>query len=199
VALKAYFDGSQTDDRSLTLAAIIAEETVWAELAFAWDEVLNFHGVPYSHMTDIAARREPFGDLEIQEREALLNDFQSVLSRYGEHPRIRQFTCSVDLYAHWRFSSVRKHPPPDRLATRILFPTIVKKYPGLIETIDLCFDQNEPFMTHLREDWQNRSLRQATPFLSIVRTIVAADMWKTIPLQVADMFAWARNRLEVDY
>ena len=62
--------------------------------------------------------------------------------------------------------------------------------------MDMWFDQNERFMTHIYEDWQQKKLHRRFPVFGLIRTIEQADMKLTTPLQIADLSAWARNRIE---
>jgi hypothetical protein len=51
-------------------------------------------------------------------------------------------------------------------------------------------------MTHIYEDWQQKKLLRKYPVFGLMRTIEQADMKLTIPLQISDLSAWARNRIE---
>jgi hypothetical protein len=58
------------------------------------------------------------------------------------------------------------------------------------------FDQNEQFIKHIYEDWQSRKIQRKYPVWNLIRSIRQADMRETIPLQIADVAAWSRNRIE---
>ena len=176
--LKLYLDGSLTDGVVMTLGSVVADESVWSELEPAWDEVLRKHGVRYSHMKELTGGIEQFTDWTRKQRVAFLGDLVGVLERYGPSDRIRQYACWVDLRAHGKWKRIRNHPSPERLCARVLFPTFIKDYPGIIDTIDVWFDQNERFMTHLRENWDNPKIRKRSPVWGLVRTIGLADMTK---------------------
>lgn len=191
--LKIYLDGSQTDGAVTMLGAVVAEESVWPEVERAWDDALRKHGVPYSHMKELTGRIGPFKGWGQAQVAAFAKELVSTLEGFKD-ARIRQYGCWVDLKAHRKWARIRHHPSPERLCARILFPTFVQDFPGLIDAIDAWFDQGERFMTHLREDWQNPKIRRSVPVWSLVRTIAPADMRTTPPLQVADLIAWSRNR-----
>jgi hypothetical protein len=147
-------------------------------------------------MKELSGGINQFAGWSRVQRESFLQELVNVLERFGPSDRIRQYACWVDLRAHARWRRVRNHPSPERLCARILFPTFASDYPGIIDAIDVCFDQNERFMTHLREDWENPKIRKQAPLWGVVRTIGAADMSKVPALQVADLIAWSRNRFE---
>jgi hypothetical protein len=201
VALKSYFDGSQTGGRSMTLAAVSADESVWSELEPAWDEVLKRNGARYSHMKEAVSLTGAFEGWTAPQRDWFFEELLRVLQGYRDSPRIRRFSCSVDLVAHRRYAAIRRHPLPERLCARIMFPNIIDWYASFpdrfLDVLDLWFDENEPFMTHIREDWENRHFRRKHPMWMLIRTIAPADMRLTIPLQIADLMAWSRNRIEV--
>ena len=194
--LKMYLDGSRTNGVVMTLGSVVADESVWLELEPAWDEVLRKHGVRYSHMKELTGGIGQFSGWNATRRESLLQDLVNVLERFGPSDRIRQYACWVDLRAHARWRSVRNHPSPERLCARVLFPTFIADYPGIVDALDVWFDQNEGFMTHLREDWQNPKIRKRAPPWGLVRTMAPADMIALPPLQIADLIAWSRNRFE---
>jgi hypothetical protein len=89
---------------------------------------------------------------------------------------------------------------PRDCALRIVFPEVLEWYAQFPEpslgVIEMYFDRGEPFMTHVMEDWNNKRIVREHPALKIVRTIAPVEMKLTPPLQVADMIAWARNRVE---
>jgi hypothetical protein len=195
--LKMYLDGSMTDGVVMTLGSVVADEGLWSELEPAWGEVLNRHRVGYSHMKELSGGVGPFAGWNAVQRESFVYDLVAVLERFGPSDRIRQYACWVDLRAHAKWHRVRNHPSPERLCARILFPTFVHDYPGIIDAVEVWFDQGERFMTHLREDWQNPKVRKRAPVWALVRTVEAGDMSKMPALQVADLIAWSRNRFEV--
>ncbi len=91
-------------------------------------------------------------------------------------------------------------PAPERLCARIVFGHIWQWYTDLpdrvLDVLDMYFDRGEPYLAHIQEDWRTKRIRRQYPAWDLIRTIAPADMRTTIPLQVADMFAWARNRLK---
>lgn len=194
--LKMYLDGSGTAGVILTLGAVVADNSVWLEFEPAWDDVLARYGVPYSHMKELTGRRGPFTDWTDTRREQFAAALVATIEGFPLSDRMRQYGCWIDLVAHERWRKARNHPSPHRLCARVLFPTFLDDYPGLIDSIDLRFDQGEPFMTHLREDWDNRKIRRQAPVWGIVRTMAPHDMKTTPALQVADLIAWSRTRYE---
>jgi hypothetical protein len=50
-------------------------------------------------------------------------------------------------------------------------------------------------MRHVYADWCSKRLRRERPAWNLVRTVAPAIMELTVPLQMADVIAWGRNRL----
>lgn len=200
MALRSYCDGSVTTARSMTLASVSADGSVWAEIEPAWDEILKRHGAAYMHMKEAMPRTKEFHGWTEAKRDALLVDLLGLLQGYRDNPRIQMFSCSVDLAAHTRWARIQNHPHPARLCARIVFPHIVEWYwalkDSILDVMEIYFDRDEPYLTHIQEDWRSKKVRRRYPAWAIIRTIAPADMRLTIPLQIADMFAWSRNRLE---
>lgn len=197
--IKCFFDGSDsshTKIKLLTLAVVVADESVWSQIEPAWENVLKSHNAPFSHMADLYAEQEPFDGWSRGQRLAFVQALCRILEPFKRNPKIRKYTVSVDLNARAKWKKVKNHPSPERLCARIAFHTLLKEFPGIIDVIDMWFDHNEKFMRHLQEDWRNPAIKRKFPTWKIVRTIAEADMRTTIPLQVADMMAWSRNRIE---
>ncbi len=184
----------------MSLVAVSADEGVWSELEPAWSQTLRNHHAPYVHMRELMPLVRAFKDWSPQKRDALLEDLEFLLGRYRNEPRIKRFSCSVDLEAHYKWAKIRNHPKPERLCTRVVFPEILEWYAGLpdkiLDVMDVFFDQNETSMRHIHEDWKTKKFKKKHPVWGLIRIVAEADMRHTIPLQIADMAAWARNRIE---
>jgi hypothetical protein len=201
--LRVYLDGSWSDRSSMTLAAIAADEMLWEDFEGQWRFVLTDRGnAPYSHMQEAMALEGVFKGWDPKIRDLLVSGLGDLIAEFGHKPKFQVFTCTVDLEAHQRWKVVNRIPSPERLCTRIVFGRVLDWYgefpDAILGAIEGFFDQNERFMTHLHGDWNNRQVRRRWPVWSLIRTIAAADMRFVLPLQAADMIAWARNRLASD-
>jgi len=82
----------------------------------------------------------------------------------------------------------------------MVFPHVLNWYaelPGLdIGKLEAYFDRNEQFMRHIEPDWRNKEIRKRHPQWELVKSINQAEMQSTSALQLADVIAWGRNRLE---
>jgi hypothetical protein len=66
----------------------------------------------------------------------------------------------------------------------------------ILDLVEMYFDANEGFMGHLLREWRNDKFKRAYPsYWNLVRSMTPADSRTVPPLQVADMIAWARNRI----
>jgi hypothetical protein len=202
MALKCYLDGSQKHGRQLTLAAIAGDEPVWAALDKDWTDFLAHMSVPYSHMKEAIARKGPFQGWEKEKRDWFVNGlitfFNTHRAKYG---RLKAFTSSVDLKAHTEISArIPGLPAPSRMCARGIILKVFEWYGGfpdpILDVVDLYFDRGEPFMQHIDVDWKSPEFRKAHPVWELVRTISPVEMSTTPGIQVADLFAWARIRID---
>jgi hypothetical protein len=64
-----------------------------------------------------------------------------------------------------------------------------------VDVVDVFFDQNEPFMRHIRADWKSKQIRKHHPVWNLVRVIEEVDAKKTPPMQMADFICWGHQRV----
>lgn len=195
MALTGYFDGSLVVGKCRALTCVAADDVVWTELEEKWKQVLKERGnAPYLHMTDAISLNGVYEGWTPEERDDLIEGCLSVLNSYMDNPRIHSFTASVDLAAYDRWKSSKKHPSPERLCVRIVFPHVLDWYGTFSDRIigmtHFYFDRNEPFMRHIRADWENKRIRRLYPAWSLVKTIEAIPMQTTPQLQMADLICW---------
>ena len=204
LAIKAYFDGTKRDKtaRAITLACLASDEDTWGDIEKAWEEVRKSRGnPPCIHMTDLMALEEDFENWSEEERDYLVDGLLNVFLSFRGHPRIHSFTCSVHLSAYDRYKTQRHLPDPERLCTRIAFPQMLEwcvKVPrsDLIPPVEIFFDRDEPFLKQVHPDWTNRKIRQRYPMWGFIKTIAPVEMQYSPAIQMADVIAWGRNRLE---
>jgi hypothetical protein len=200
VSVKAYFDGSEIAARSLTLAAVAADDNTWARLEALWNEVKRERGnVSYIHMTDLMALQGIYREWSGEKRDYLVDGLLNVLLSFRGAERLHSFSCSIKLPDYKNVRRDRTLPEPERLCARMVFPHVMDWYGNLqgidIGKIEFYFDRNEPFMRHVEPDWRSPAIRKRYPAWELVSSVTQADMKNTTPLQVTDVVAWGRNRL----
>jgi hypothetical protein len=201
--LRAYFDGSQTDGKCLTLACLAGDEATWSEVLSAWARVRKERGNPAClHMTDAMALKGDFAQWTSDARDFLVDGFLGVLNNFRHHARLHSFSCTVDLVAHERWKQIRRHPSPARLCARFVVPHMLDWYgkfdePLLLpDSVDFFFDRSEPFMRHIHADWTSKKIRSRYLGWRLIRNVAPVIAENTPELQITDMIAWGRNRLQ---
>jgi hypothetical protein len=194
-----YFDGSW-NDRLVSLACLAADEDVWKYFEQEWAKILaDRGGAKYMHMKEAMPLEDHFKDWRPDDRDSLVQGLTGLLMEVGRHRRFHSFTCTVDMEAHARWRVRNRLPAPARLCARVVFPAVINWYgefPDIVlDSIDVFFDRNEPFIGHISADWNSKKIRQKFQVWHLVRTIAPAEMKLTPPLQAADMLAWATHRL----
>ncbi len=197
--LRVFLDGSEKPN-ALTLGGIAADHNVLQAFEAQWRSVLTDRGnAPYSHMRELMSLRGTFQNWKPDQRDWLIQGLSSTLVEFSRGGRFQSFVCTVDLNAHRRWKLLRKIPSPERLCSRQLFKKVMNWYSQfpdhVLDVMELSFDQGEAFMSHIRNDWNNKKERQASPLWGLIRAINAVDMRSVPAVQAADMLAWARNRL----
>jgi len=200
IPVKSYFDGSEIPARCVTLAALVTDANTWSELEGIWEEVRKTRGnPPYIHMTDLMALEGIYKKWEADDRDYLVDGLLNVLLSFRGHPRLRSFTCSVNLRDHAKLKHERSLPSPERLCARLVFPHAMNWYaelPGLdTGKMEAYFDRNEKFMRHIEPDWRNKTIRKRYPQWELVSSISQTTMQNAPALQMTDVVAWGRNRL----
>jgi hypothetical protein len=202
VALKCYFDGSKAEGLSLTLGAVAGDEQVWSKLQSDWVALLTREGAAYMHMREAMSREDEFYGWLEEKRNYLVDALLTLVRIHQKESdgRLRMFTASVDMVAYDEISARRWLPSPARMCIRGIYPKIYEWYMGfpepILDVIELYFDRSEEFMQHLDEDWKSDEYRKRHPQWDLIRTIAPVVMKTTPPMQVADMVAWSRNRVE---
>jgi hypothetical protein len=152
-------------------------------------------------MTDLMSGHGVYEGWDENKRLILVDKLLNVLLMFRGDKRIQSFTCTVDLEAYERRKKqLGRMPTPSRICARIAFPMTTEWYRGLknvsLGKIEAFFDRNEEFMRHIYADWTSKVIRRRDPFWELVGSIGASDMEDTTALQIADVIAWGRNRLE---
>jgi hypothetical protein len=203
VAVKSYFDGSEMLSKSLTLAAVAADENTWARFESLWEEVRQSRGnPPYIHMTDLMALGGIYKELgwDEEQRDYLVDGLLNVLLSFRGAERLFSFSFSINLPDYEEVRIQRSLPKPERLCARMVFPAVMEWYYKDLQGVDIgkveaYFDRNEKFMRHVEPDWRNPQIRKRHPHWELVGSITQATMERTTALQITDVIAWGRGRL----
>jgi hypothetical protein len=200
VPLTAYFDGANSEGHAMTLTCLAATQSLWPEIKTKWLEAKQQHGDPaYLHMTDLMALEGIYKGWSTDQRDGLIRALVEALSSFMDHPHLQSFTCRVNLEVYGRWKARRELPTPERICARIVFPHLVEWFyrpeqGTSVDVMDVFFDQNEPFIRHIRADWNSGKIRHEYPIWNLIRSIEEAEMKSTPSLQMADMICWGFHR-----
>ena len=96
--LKVYLDGSGNFDdplsRFLTLAALFADDSVWASIEEQWKAVLEKHHVPYLHMKEMLRGDSPFSRWDDLKKQEFVRDLYNALPIENRSTFLRQASLS---------------------------------------------------------------------------------------------------------
>jgi hypothetical protein len=196
LALRAYFDGAHCEGRVMTLTCLAANDQTWGEVESVWVKAKHDHGNPaYIHMTDLMACKGIYQGWLDTDRDGLLNALIEAISPFKNHNWLRSFSTWIDIPAWERYRNENNHPAPARLCSRLVFPQMVDWFYSpntgiFVNVIDAFFDSGEPFMHHIRADWNSNHIRRMCPVWNLVRTVEPADSKLAPALQMADMVCW---------
>lgn len=209
MALTAFLDdsGSEPQSQHFVLAGFVSAAEQWAEIADCWQSVC--HEAPrieYFKMVEAAHLRGQFGGWTPEARDLKVIALSAVIPKY----------TVIQLCAHMRnedFSHTIKGLPIYNKQKRLLFEhpyltlwyIIVSKFyvqwqrMGFLEPVNFLFDQQLGFESHATEMFE--SMRQmakdnlAPDFYNLLASSPRfADDKDEVPLQLADMHAWAVRR-----
>ena len=212
--LRAYLDSSGKRERKhgyLTLAAVVANDEMWAEFDTAWKKILEEH-VPkasYIHMREILRLKDGFDSALGWDSKSAF-DVATKCVAYMSHldkKRFHIFYCSVDLFA-WRKLRAETYelPDPVDMCNKYCSETVVgwylNSYPGVIDTstdnLKYFFDRSEPFKKPFEDKWNyEKNWAEEIGEQScwhLIDDVSAVDMKKTPGIQAADIIAWGVNR-----
>ena len=127
VALKCYFDGSETKGRFLTLGAVAGDEQAWVGLEFDWKSFLQSQGASYMHMKEAMVCAEEFKGWTDEKRDWVVSGLLTLLQDHQRKSgqRLRMFTTTVDLVAYDEISEKKRWlPSPARMCVRGIYSKI---------------------------------------------------------------------------
>lgn len=197
----------------VTLCGIAATDTAWDEIEPTWDYCLEQGtppGVPratYMHMNEAVFLKRGFDSAKGWDAKKVFDLANYLLSYITTIPpeTYCQFACTVDMKAYRKLQA--ESYQMDSVAdicnswcTEVVMHWYVFEYKGVDFEAAYYFDQGEPFEPSFKAKWIRETRRERytgnLALWSHIKCISTADMRTTPGLQIADMFAWGRNREE---
>lgn len=212
IVLRAYLDSSgKLDNDWLTLAAVAANDQMWAEFDHVWSKILDEHTPKgqYIHMREVFRLIRAFDSGNGWTHEIAFNLVNKCLIYISglDKKRFRMFYCSVDLKA-WRRLRALTYQLPDPIemcntfCSEAVLGWYLLYYPDVInvkrDKVKYFFDQDEYFYNPFLEKWKRETnlSREAGAWSvwDVIDQVDAAEMKKTPGIQAADIVAWGMNR-----
>jgi Protein of unknown function (DUF3800) len=206
-AMKCYFDGSVggQSDRWMSLAGLVATDSVWGTFQKRWETMLRerYPVAPFLHMTDLITGNDPFerkaGWTE-EKVDDLVGSAERLLASLDQR-QICAFSCSIDYGAHKRLRAEGyKISDPAVICAEIGLGNLISWYREKhgIEMADLFYDQGEPFIRSIKQEWQKHEDRKQRVtddlFWGLIGNVMPVRMTDTPGIQASDMVAWATTR-----
>jgi hypothetical protein len=210
--MKCYYDGSYGKDRSgdnwITIAGVAGTEKVWRDFDLKWNRMLGerYPRAPYIHMSELLGRDDPFDSVNgwtTDKKRQLIADAITVLSQIDKN-EFRLFRYSINETAIERLLQSKEIvvADPHKHCALLLIESMVNSYWSNCpdpEKIFLIYDRGERFMPEIKREWQRRRTPPGKPcdptnVWNRIEDISDANQAFTLPLQVADMVAWAHTR-----
>jgi hypothetical protein len=217
IPIKAHFDGSYSgvgshDATHMALAGFAIGDALLDEFDRGWNAVLQDDrfrpSVDYLHMKQLRSdsKDSPYSKdkgWDNAKRERLVLDVVDYLAQQDK-TRLHYFVCGVDCDAVRKRQAVKPFPSPVRICNHYCPHYILewygKDYPGVISSMNVFFDGNEPFaadFAKLRalqtsnrfEIYGNREIWQ------LMKSQTSLYSANEVPsLQAADLLAWGTLR-----
>jgi hypothetical protein len=206
VPIKCFFDGGNQADpkqyKTMTLCAVAGTGVQWTNIEKQWATVLSIYEAPFIHTSDMLTLNEPFtvtNGWSHPKVHALLTDCVRVIDRCKAKPEddwphgIMPVSITIVLDDFKR--AVAEIPvlgrPELHCAIHCLQMCGHWCDAMHVNTLQLVFDQNEPFHGHLSDRWKSRRAGKEETIWEHVIAMTEADSREVPGLQVADLIAWS--------
>ena len=205
--LRAYYDcsGQPHDSEFVTLAGVIASESVWERFCPQWTSVLERYQISEFHMTDAMSLKKDFSPANgwSQEKaQKLVWDLLAIVGYFRATDGFRLgsnlvgSSCTVKMEDYWKAKSANHLlRSPEAICTQYCVSIVPRDIDSDIAhpEISLVFDQNEDFKHSIYRNWQRYRNKWGAGWPRQVKAIDDANSSNTPPLQVADLLAWTMN------
>jgi hypothetical protein len=195
-AFQVYLDSSgHSQDPNcsyLTLTAITGSDSIWRQLERCWQKALDDYEVPCAHMCELAGGNGAFRGWPEDRKVAFAKELLRCLI---QHDRSALIACiaTVDLREYRKCSTGRNTKPPEAVCVDACM-SLVLAHPNFEHgTTEILFDMNERFIRHLHWTW-SRFKSDSSSWASYIANVQPVEMKVSIPIQAADLLAWATNR-----
>ena len=202
MAIRAYYDGSgQKADSNhpfITLVGLAATEETWPGFIEEWESTLKQfdapakNGVRYYHFREIMQGEEGYRSDNFDRAKVFPLTF-ALANIISAMPKQNSATTSCTI--HWpEYEAVKQDKkllPFARICVDHCVGLIVRLYDNY-PRIELIFDNNEPYL-HVVKAIRQRKKRRAW-WKDKVADPIPSDIFKSVPLQAADMIAGFVNR-----
>jgi len=212
--LRGYYDGSGTHGNSevLTLAGMVASESVWDRFEVQWGAILLKYEITGFHTKYAIAYRGQFArenNWDERKIERLIWDLWKVIGRFravkdSPDSNLTATSCTIIMND---YRQAKLDNPALREPAAICVKFCVTRMPVDLDSIHaspeiaLIFDRSEPFLHTIHRNWQDFKNdpdagwpRQMKHIVTKDREIVSMGNSNIYPLQAADLLAWTMNR-----
>ena len=211
--LTGYYDcsGQSHDSKFVTLAGVIASDSVWHTFNHEWRTVLQRYQLSEFHMTDATSLKRAFspefGWSQGKVREVLW-DLWAIFGRFRATDRFRFGTNLIGSYCTIPMEDYRKAKAenpylrsPEAICTQFCVGVIPRDIDSDIThpEISLVFDQNEHFRHPIYRNWERFRNKRGAGWPKQIKMIEKASSSNTPPLQAADLLAWTMNTNRPEY
>jgi len=195
--LQVYLDSSgKSHERNgcsyLTLAAITGLDSTWRDFDRRWQRVLDEHEVSYAHMNELVRCKGPFRDWLEDRKVAFAKDLLCCLI---QQDRTSLIACivTIDLQEYRACSTSRETKPPEAVCVDGCM-SLVLQHPHFTNgCTEIWFDRNESFIQYLYRTWSWLK-SDSSSWASHISDVRPREMKTSVPIQAADLLAWATNR-----
>lgn len=205
---KSFFDGgNQADSREydvLSLATVSGKTDQWKRFENDWNEFLRIQDAPPLHTTDAVTGNGEFSRTKgwnKDRRELFLSECVDVIEKHlirppGKRHGLIPYVFSLVLKDFVEFSAANpdliSNDASEVCSTQAVTRVVLQGRKIGANFFHLVFDQNEPFIKHVRQRQRNKvAQRFLEPVTERITSVTESDMRVTPALQLADIFAWS--------
>lgn len=193
--LIAYFDesGHSSEGGFVSIAAFVAQEDLWATFNVRWNAVLERHGVPYLHATDLTNFKRIYKDWDEERRRSLAADLIDVIHSCGRIAAVGAVLSIDDYRALTEDQQARLRDPFFPLFQEVVRGTAIEALfqPSDVK-VKMVFSQQDAFGPQAQQLWH--LMRQTIDIRKRFDVFEFANMRSVPGLQAADLLAFELRR-----
>jgi len=206
--LMAYYDGSglHADFPVLTLAGMVASQSVWTHFGPRWNEVLARYGIDRFRMSDAQALKGTFSRKKGWTEELVRDIVKDLWNVIGQFRACERFQSGTNLFAsscsvvREGYDRAKKENQRLRSLEAICLNFCFNVMPRDIDSdkhhpeISLVFDASEQFLKTIYSNWTKYRGRSEAGWPTQIKQIEQGNSSCIAPLQAADLLAWTMNK-----